>query len=52
MMKFKVEAECTPEEARALRVKRPLAEATLRRIAAKGTEEALAAPIADGPDWP
>ena len=27
-------------------------EATLRRIAAKGTEEALAAPIADGPDWP
>lgn len=27
-------------------------EATLRRIAAKGTAEALAAPIADGPDWP
>lgn len=27
-------------------------EATLRRIAAKGTAEALAAPIADGPDRP
>ena len=27
-------------------------EATLHRIAAKGTAEALAAPIADGPDWP